>query len=152
MLCSVISVCCVLKHASADAEAHVTTPVHKKICVLEVNMVSLILLIIFVGDIEHDFSFTVDVILTLSLAGAIVLEEWVTEDYIGPITKRLLKRIATIWHNLPFSVYVSFRVFCHLRRHTSLIPATKVATKFALRLINDGTNYHSLKRRNVRKT
>ena len=110
-------------------------------------MVSLIPLMIFVGDIEHDFGFTVDVILTLSLALIIVLEEWVTEDYTGPIAERLLKRITTIWHNLPSSVYVSFRVFCHLMRHTSIIPATKIATKFALRLISDVENRSSFKRR-----
>jgi hypothetical protein len=110
-------------------------------------MVSLILLMIFVGDIEHDFGFTVDVILTLSLALIIVLEEWVTEDYIGPITERLLKRITIIWHNLPYFVYVSFRLFCHLMRHTSIISATKISTKFALRLISDVENRSSLKRR-----
>ncbi len=115
-------------------------------------MVSLILLMTFVGDIKHDFGFTVDVILTLSLALIIVLEEWVTEDYIGPITERLLKRITIIWHNLPYSVYVSYRVFCHLMRHSSIIPAAKLATKFALRLIGDTENHSSLKRRNVRKT
>ena len=115
-------------------------------------MVSLILFMIVIWDIEHNFSFALEVWLGLSLVGAMVLEEWVTETYITPIAERLLQRITIIWHKAPSSVYIAFRVFCHLMRHTSIIPATKIATKFALQLIGDVENHSSLKRKNVRRT
>lgn len=107
---------------------------------------------IFVANIKHDFGFTVDVSLTLSLALIIMLEEWGTEDYIGSITERLLKRTTIIWHNLPYSVYVSFRVFCHLMRPSLIIPSAKITTKFALRLISDMENRSSLKERTCGET
>lgn len=113
-------------------------------------MVSLILLIIFVGDIEHDFGFTVDVILTLSLALIIVLEEWVTETYITPIAERLLQKIITFWRKVTSSAYIAFRVFRLLMRLSSS-SVTKIAHKWALQRISALENRSSLKRKNMRQ-
>ena len=98
-------------------------------------MVSLLLFMMITWDIVHSFSFTLNVWLTLSLALAIVFEEWVTETYITPITERLLQRITTFLHKVTSSAYIALRVFRLLMRLSSS-SVTKIVNKWALRRIN----------------
>lgn len=111
-------------------------------------MVSLILFMIITRDIIHSFSFALHVWLLFSLISAMAFEEWVTETHTTPTIERLLQRITTFWQKVIPSVYIAFRVFCHLMRHSSIICAIKIATKFALRLISDTENHSWLKRKN----
>ena len=108
-------------------------------------MVSLLLFMMITWDIVHSFSFALNVWLTLSLALAIVFEEWVTETYITPITERLLQRITTFLHKVTSSAYIALRVFRLLMRLSSS-SVTKIVNKWALRRINAIENRSSLKR------
>ena len=113
-------------------------------------MVSLLLFMIITWDIIHNFSFALNVWLTLSLALIIVFEGWVTETYITPAIERLLDKIVASCHKFISSAYIALRVFCLLMRLSSS-SVTKIANKWALRRIDVIENRSSLKRWSARK-